>query len=254
MIIVMIIVMTIMTVSFLAAGQPADFHNAWDALVKKHVLSGKVNYKGFIADKAGLEAYLQKLAAADISAYSGNQKLAYWINAYNAYTVKLIVDNYPLKSIRDLSRPWKKKFCRVAGYSKAVSLDFIEHKILRKEFAEPRIHFAIVCASIGCPDLQPFAFRGDQIEAQLGTVARTFFTSPKHFKIIPDEEDGRYIYIHISKIFQWFGDDFGPNKKAWAAYFRQYAQGENLGLLEHAETIRIKYLKYDWNLNDNTAR
>lgn len=248
----MIIVMIIMMVSFLAAQQPEGFHNAWDVLLKKHVLSGKVNYKGFIQDKAGLKAYLQKLATIDISAYSQNEKLAYWINAYNAYTVKLIVDNYPLKSIRDLSSPWKKKFCRVAG--KTVSLDFIEHKILRKEFSEPRIHFAIVCASIGCPDLQPFAYRATHIEAQLGTVARKFFTSPKHFKIIPDEEDGRYIYIHISKIFQWFGDDFGPNKKARVSFFIQYAEGENLGLLKHAETIVIKYLKYDWSLNDNAVR
>jgi len=248
----MIIVMILMTVSFLAAAQPTGIHSSWDMLLKKHVFNWKVNYKGFIADKAKLVAYLQKLDKADISAYSQKKKLAFWINAYNAYTVKLIVDNYPLKSIRDLSSPWKKKICNVAG--ETVSLDHIENEILRKEFSEPRIHFAIVCAAVGCPDLQPFAYRGDQIEAQLGTTARKFFTSPKHFKVIGDEEDGRYIFIHISEIFKWFGDDFGANKKAWVRFFIPYSEGENLGLLENAETIRIKYLKYNWSLNDKATR
>ncbi|MCP4151897.1 MAG: DUF547 domain-containing protein, partial [bacterium] len=205
-----ILVIAILSVlpALLEGGESKVLHNEWDLLLQKHVKDGTVNYKGFAADSKRFNGYLDSLYKADISDFSRREKLAFWINAYNAYTIKLILDNYPLKSIRDLSRPWKQKICRVTG--KTVSLDHIEHKILRKELKEPRIHFAIVCASIGCPDLQPFAFRGEPLFKQLQLVAKQFFSTPKHFTL---KVNGKKAIISISKIFKWFGDDFGDNKK-----------------------------------------
>ncbi len=112
--------------SFLSMGQAANLHDSWDKLLKKHVLSGKVDYKGFKADMGQFNTYLKGLSDADISNYSQKKKLAFWINTYNAYTVKLILDNYPLKSILDISQPWEQKICKAAG--KVVNLEFIEHR------------------------------------------------------------------------------------------------------------------------------
>ena len=125
---------------------PADLHAAWDVLLQKHVSDGNVDYKAFQRSEAQLDAYLATLGATDPSSLSRNGQLAYWINAYNAFTLKLILNHYPVKSIRKLERPWKQRFWMAAG--KMHSLDQIEHAILRRKFKEPRIHFAIVCAIV----------------------------------------------------------------------------------------------------------
>ncbi len=238
----------VLLLGFLTMSQYANIHDTWDKLLKKHVLSGKVDYQGFKADLGKFNTYLKELSKADISNYSQKKKLAFWINAYNAYMIKLILNNYPLKSILDISQPWKQKICKVAG--KVVDFDFIRHKILRIEHQEPRIHFAIVNASIGSPDLQPFAFRANMIDAQLGYAAKRFFGSEKYFKVLENEEDGCYIYIHINNLFKWFDDDFGSNKKERVAFIFPYTEGENQRLIEKSETIKIIYKEYDWNLND----
>ena len=167
----------------LAAATPvtrADPHAAWNALLGERVKDGVVDYAGLHKDPARLDAYLATLAATDPSDYAREDQLAYWINAYNAFTIRLILDHYPTASIRDVSRPWKRKQWNAGGT--IYSLDHIEHTILRKQFKEPRIHFAIVCASIGCPDLQPRAFTGPGIETQLEQAARHFMQSPKHVR------------------------------------------------------------------------
>jgi hypothetical protein len=161
--------------------ETSGLHNTWDKLLHKYVKDGIVDYKGFASDIKVLDGYLEQLEKENISGYSPAEKLALWINAYNAFTVKLILNHYPIKSIRKISNPWGQPVWKVAGQT--LSLDYIEHKILRREFREPRIHFAIVCASIGCPDLQSFAFRGDKIKEQLDLAAREFFASAKHFRI-----------------------------------------------------------------------
>ncbi|MCP5050509.1 MAG: DUF547 domain-containing protein [bacterium] len=227
------------------AGDSDGLHGSWDKLLQKHVKNGVVNYKGFQKDRIQLNRYLGKLEKEDISAYSREEKLAYWINAYNAFTVKLILDNYPVKSIRKISRPWKQRIWKASG--KTVSLDDIEHKILRKEFNEPRIHFAIVCASIGCPSLQGFAFSPAKIEEQLSQSARVFFSAPKHFYI---KEDGEKIIIFISKIFKWFGGDFGKNKAEKAAFMTPYLDKTSADKIRKAGSLKFKYLGYDWNLNE----
>lgn len=225
--------------------QEEDLHKDWALLLQKHVKNGKVNYKGFAADGPLFQGYLDSLHKANIAHFSRRQKLAFWINAYNAYTVKLILNNYPLKSIRDLSGPWKQKICRAAG--RTISLDTIEHKILRKELKEPRIHFAIVCASIGCPDLLPFAFEGENIFKQLNMAATKFFHSPKHFSL---KVEGDRAVISISKIFKWFGDDFGNNKKKRIDFMLLYLKKQDVEKIKKAKSYKIKYLDYDWNLNE----
>lgn len=245
---VLIIVMTTLIASFLTAIPQKGLHDTWDMLLKKHVLSGKVNYKGFQKDIGKFNTYLQKLDKTDISNFSQMQKLAFWINAYNAYTIKLVLNHYPIKSIRDIQRPFKQKICKVVG--KVMDLDFIEHQILRKEFNVPRINFAITSASIGSPDLQSFAFKASMLDAQLGSATKRFFGSERHFKVIPNEEYGRYIRIQISEIFKRFGDDFGPKPKDWTDFIYNYAEGENLHLLKRPENIKVKYLKFNWDLNE----
>lgn len=227
------------------AGTRPPSHQAWNELLKANVSAdGKVNYKGFIKEKAKLESYLKSISehAPDRSAWSKDEQLAYWINAYNAFTVKLIVDNYPVNSIKDLGPKlkiplikdvWHYKFFKIAGQES--SLDEIEHSILRKEFEEPRIHFAINCASVSCPPLLNEAFEATTIDAQLDKVAKGFINSSRN-KITPDA-------IQISSIFSWFKGDFTKN-------------GSLIDFLNKYSKIKIKadakvtHLDYDWNLNE----
>src|SRR5690606_21092059 len=175
--------------------------------------------------------------------WSKDDQLAYWINAYNAFTVKLIVDNYPVESIKDLGPAlkipmlkdvWHYKFFTIAGQES--SLDEIEHSILRKEFEEPRIHFAINCASVSCPPLLNEAFEAKTIDAQLDKVAKDFINDSSRNKITPSA-------IQVSSIFSWFKGDFTKN-------------GTLIDFLNNYSTVKIKsdakvsHLDYDWNLNE----
>lgn len=224
----------------------APSHQAFDELLKKHVSKdGIVNYKGFIQDKSKLDKYLDLLSnnAPDRSKWSKEEQLAYWINAYNAFTVKLIVDNYPVKSIQDLhptvkiplvNTVWHIKFFKIGG--KEASLDEIEHKILRKEFEEPRIHFAINCASFSCPPLLNEAFFPEKIDQQLDKVARTFINDTKRNKITADK-------VEISSIFSWFKGDFTKNGSL-IDYLNQYST------IKIKPNAKVSYLDYDWSLNE----
>lgn len=221
-------------------------HAIWDQLVKAHVKSdGMVDYKGFIKDKAKLEQYTKLLSenAPDRKTWTKNQQMAYWINAYNAFTVKLIVDNYPVKSIRDLGPAlkipllkdvWHYKFFKIGGVES--SLDEIEHSILRKEFDEPRIHFAINCASVSCPPILNEAFTADKLELQLTKVATAFINDPTRNKITPDK-------AQISSIFSWFKGDFTKNGSL-IDFLNLYSK------VKLKPSASISYLDYDWNLNE----
>jgi hypothetical protein len=224
--------------------ETSGLHVTWDKLLQKYVKDGTVDYKGFSGDIKVLDSYLEQLEKKDLSNCSPEEKLAFWINAYNAFTVKLILNHYPIESIRKISNPWGRRVWKAAGQT--ISLDHIEHKILRQEFKEPRIHFTIVCASIGCPDLQNFAFRGDKIEEQLGLAAGKFFASAKHFRI---KKDGDTVIIYTSKIFNWFGKDFGKNKEERIAFMLTYLDQSTADKIKKAKSVKIKYLDYDWNLN-----
>ncbi|MBB6325073.1 hypothetical protein FHS59_000688 [Algoriphagus iocasae] len=219
-------------------------HTPWDELLKKHVdASGMVDYEGFVKDKAKLEAYLKTLSSKKPDkSWSREEQLAYWINAYNAFTVKLIVDNYPTKSIKDLgpalkiplvSDVWHYKFFQIEGED--FNLDEIEHGILRKDFDEPRIHFAVNCASISCPPLLNEAFVPSKLESQLNSQAEAFINGGTRNKISKNS-------VQLSSIFSWFKGDFTDNGTL-IDFLNKYSK------VKIDQNAKISYLDYDWNLN-----
>jgi hypothetical protein len=210
-------------------------HSKWDALLKKHVSgSGNVKYNGFVKDKRELESYLNVLEANTPSkSWSRNATLAYWINVYNAYTVKLIVDNYPVKSIKEISNPWGKKFFTLGG--EKYSLEEVEHKILRK-MGEPRIHFAINCASYSCPNLLNEAYTEAKLSKQLTEVAKSFINDKTKNTITTSS-------IEISEIFNWFGGDF-KTKGSLIDFLNQYST------VKINSKAKTSYKDYKWNLNE----
>ena len=227
-------------------GQPPSY-NAWTVLVKKHVdAEGMVDYKGFIKDKEALETYLNMLSANPPSAnWSTNDQIAYWLNAYNAFTIKLIVDHYPVKSIKDLgpkhqiifiNTPWDKKFFKIG--TKTMTLNRIEHRILRQEFREPRIHFALNCASMSCPKLRREAYVGNLLNDQLSDQARDFLGDKKRNLVSATKPK-------LSAIFEFYGKDMRKwSGKSVIEFINQYAP---LKIKENAE---VEYLDYDWDLNE----
>lgn len=210
-------------------------HSKWDTLLQKHVASnGTVNYKGFQKDVAVLQSYLDELAKnVPTKSWTKNAVLAYWINTYNAFTVKLILDNYPVKSIKDINNPWGQEFFTLG--TKKYSLEEIEHKILRK-MNEPRIHFAINCASFSCPNLSNEAYTSAKMNQQLTAAAKDFLADKTKNNITKDK-------LIISKIFDWFSGDF---KK----------EGSIIDFLNQYSTVKINpkakisYKEYNWNLNE----
>lgn len=229
-----------------AEGTTPPSHQTWNELLQQHVSkTGEVNYKGFIKDKAKLQRYLNAISNTppDKKTWTKEEQLAYWINAYNAYTVKLIIDNYPLKSIQDLhptlkvpgvNTVWHKKFFQIGGQE--ASLDEIEHKILRKEFNEPRIHFAINCASFSCPPLRNEAFIASKLNKQLDEMAKAFINDPKRNKISSDKAE-------LSQIFNWFKGDF-TKKGSLIDFLNKYSK------TKIKPNAKIDYMDYDWSLNE----
>jgi hypothetical protein len=195
---------------------------------------GQVDYQNWLTEKDQLDAYLQTLEKLPpLEQASKEAKLAYWINAYNALTVQLILENYPLKSIRDLDKPWDTICFQLKG--KSYTMGAIEHEILRK-MNEPRIHFAINCASASCPQLLNQAYREKQLETQLTERTRVFLMDTTKNKLQTDR-------IELSRIFLWFGNDFG-SKEERLEFISNYS-GMNL------EGPKIDYLPYDWSLNES---
>lgn len=224
-----------------------ELHVIWSELLEKHVSSGVVDYQGFKKDEKRLDAYLDVLDATDPEQLPENERLALWLNAYNAYTVKLILDNFedgqPVKSIRDIggffSGPWDIKFCRVGG--EVYTLDNIEHDIIRPRFKEPRIHFAVNCASQGCPPLISEPYIGSRLDEQL-TSSTVNFVNDKEFNYL----DGSTLYV--TKIFKWFSEDF---EGGVVDFVRKYAKADLQNrLAELGDDVRVRYLDYDWSLND----
>jgi hypothetical protein len=214
-------------------------------LLKKYVKEGVVDYKGFKNEEAKLDQYLKILEKTDTKKLSRDEQFAFYINAYNAWTIKLILSGYPgIKSIKDLGSifksPWKKKICRIDG--DIITLDHIEHDILRPRFKDPRVHFAINCASKGCPPLRSEPYRGDVLDQQLDEMAGAFINDPRHNRL-----EGQKLYV--SSIFKWFKEDFNNDI---VGFFLKYAQGDLKKELDsNREKINIKYLTYDWSLNGN---
>lgn len=213
---------------------PALSHATFDGLLRKYVTSsGQVNYKGFQNEEKQLDAYLKLLSDnANQMGWSRNKKMAYWINAYNAGTIKLILDNYPTSSIMKIEngKPWDKNWIDLGG--KSYSLNQIENKILRPKFNDPRIHFAVNCAAKSCPKLLNRAWTASNLESNFEQQTRSFVNSSFN-KIQKDK-------IELSKIFDWYKGDFGD----LIDFLNKYS---NTPIDKNAN---VSYIDYDWNLNE----
>ena len=228
-------------------------HAGWDALLRRFVDDrGQVDYRGWKADAsaiAELDGYLNRLSTGDADgAASREVKLAFWINAYNAVTVKGILREYPTTSIRNHTAKlwgyniWKNLLLQVDGDKP--SLNDIEHKTLRL-MGEPRIHFAIVCASKGCPRLLNEAYTAERLEEQLDLNARDFFAQQQNFQV-----DAGAKRVRLSAILQWFGEDFGDNERGVLNTISQWLPNDDSRRLVADPSVRVGYLDYDWGINE----
>ncbi|MGC9523968.1 MAG: DUF547 domain-containing protein [Limnospira sp.] len=218
---------------------------------------GQVDYKALTANPQALERFNAALAYLSRDTYESwteAEQIAFWINAYNSLTLQAIIANYPTQSIRDIPGVWKWLKFEVMG--EEITLDEIEHQVLRKEFDEPRIHMGLVCASIGCPILRREPYVGGELNRQLDEQTRKFLALEQNFKIDRDQNK-----VHLSSIFKWFGDDFknryggmekfaGTEKEKAVLHFTsQYLDERNREYLVGGG-YDIQYLDYDWSLNE----
>ena len=210
-------------------------HTTWNQLLKKHVSDqGKVDYLGFKKDLTDLNAYLDWLSNSKPSEiWSKDQLMAFWINAYNALTIKLIVDRYPISSIKDIYSPWNIKVITIAN--KTLSLNNIEHDILRK-MGDPRIHFGIVCASVSCPKLQNEAFNTQNTNRLLNKASKEFLADSTKNELTTDAAE-------LSKIFKWFAKDF-KQEGSLIDFLNKFAD------IRIASNATISFKDYNWGLNE----
>ena len=212
-------------------------------LLSMYVQDGVADYAGFKEDEQKLDRYLSVLESTDIGTLPRNAQMAFYINAYNAWTIKLILSGYPgVESIKDLggffSGPWKKEFVRIND--QVVTLDYIEHDILRPTFKDPRIHFAVNCASKGCPPLVSEPYEGSRLGEQLDRSTREFINDPEKNYLAGDK-------LYVSRIFKWFAKDFNQDV---IGFFIKYADDSLKKQLQaRGKSIQVKYLDYDWSLN-----
>lgn len=224
-------------------GQTFD-HSAFDALLKNHVSEGGwVDYAGLKSDAASLDAYIATLEKAPFDALGRDEKLALLINAYNAFTLRLILDHYPVRSIKDIpdAKRWTDKRWKLVGNT--VSLNAIEHEQIRPKFREPRIHFALVCAAIGCPPLRAEAYTGAKLESQLADQAKHVHTHDRWFQF-----DAKSGVLRLTKLYDWYGDDFKQVSGSILAYAAEHSK-ELQAALDAKKPPRIEWLDYDWRLN-----
>jgi len=225
-------------------------HSAYGAVLTRYLSEGPNGVMLFdyaavsLADKAALKDYIAMLEATDVAALNRDEQFAYWANLYNAVTLDVVLEAYPVDSIRDIRPsffsfgPWGKERVTVAG--KALSLDDIEHKIMRKVWDDPRVHYAVNCASIGCPNLYPEPFTGATLDAALERNAAAYINHPRGARI----DNGR---LFVSSIYDWFEEDFGGSERGVIAHLKRYAEGDLKAALESRDSIDA--YEYDWSLN-----
>lgn len=225
-----------------------DGHALLDAVLRDHVRDGRVDYRAIKSDERFWN-YLDQLAATDPDTLPSREaRLALWINAYNAYTIQLIIDRMPLKSIRDIglglpvvSGPWSIEFAAIGG--KRYTLNAIEHDIIRPRFRDPRIHFALVCAAVSCPKLRPGAYEAASLDRQLDEDARAFLADPARNRF-----DTKGKRLMLSQIFNWFSEDFVEASGSVQDYVARHVGPEARALALDPET-HVEFLEYDWSLN-----
>ena len=238
----LLIIIAVQILTGPAWAEPVD-NRLYAQLLKRHVHQGEVNYKGFKAEEEMLDQYLAVLGRIDPDTLADHDQFAFYVNAYNAWTIKLILSAYPnIKSIKDLSTflksPWKKAIAAIDG--KTLTLDNIEHDILRPTFHDPRVHFVINCASKSCPPLVSEPYEGKRLQQQLEDATLAFINDrgANYFK------KGT---LYVSSIFKWFKADFNNDI---VGFFRHYARGDlKESLATHEGPIAVEFLKYDWRLN-----
>lgn len=231
------IILSFFCLSLSSLGSNDSIHESWDKMLQSHVdANGGVNYEAFSNEVKKLDAYLKLLSEkAPKKDWTKSEQMVFWINAYNAFTIKLILDNYPIESIMKIEggKAWDKKFISIGG--EFYSLNQIEHEILRKKFFDPRIHFALNCAALSCPKLYNRAFNSADLEKQLEKLSSEFINNSKKNKIHAEN-------IKVSQIFNWYAEDFTKNGKL-LDFLNRYSKQPI------QNSAFISYLEYDWKLN-----
>lgn len=223
-------------------------HQAFTQVLSTHIRKGKVDYAAFKTKPGALNAYLETLATVskkDYDRWSKQEQMAFLINLYNAATLKLIIDHYPVKSIKDIGSiikgPWKQEVVRLWG--KKVTLDHVEHDLLRPKFNDPRVHFAVNCASIGCPDLRSEAFQASKLDAQLEEQTRAFLRDRTRNRL-----DEKSKTLHLSLIFKWFKEDFVKKSGSVEKFVAPYFEDADRTIIQRGG-LSVDHTDYDWNLN-----
>lgn len=228
-------------------------HDAWGGFLDAYLVEGedginRVRYGAVTdADRQALDGYIERLSNIEVTGLNRDQQFALWVNLYNALTVAVVLDHYPVDSIRDIdispgwfsSGPWGKELVTVEG--KELSLDDIEHRILRPVWQDPRVHYVVNCAALGCPNLMAEPYRAECLEEQLDRQARAYVNHPRGARFEDDD-------LVVSTIFDWYQEDFGGTGKGVISHLMEYADpplAERLG-----EADRIDGYEYDWVLND----
>ena len=232
----------------------AESHATWDLFLRTYVHEGWVEYKKLHGDWKSQEHLLrkylksiEKYSRTEVEGWNRSEQMAYYINAYNAYTISLILDHYPVESIKEINKnalgigpgPWKEPIIKLMGETH--DLDWLEHEVLRPVFKDARVHAAINCASKGCPKLQSFAFVANKLDSQLTQVMKEFVQDPQKNKF-----DHSSKKAEISKIFKWFEADF---KLSVREFLLNYVAGKDHDLLKDL-ALTVEYLEYDWDLNE----
>lgn len=245
---IFLIISLIVSISTFA--QQKVSHDKFDKILRKHVDgNGMVNYFQLKVNKHLLDSYLEMISKnPPQKSWTKNERLAYWINAYNAFTLKLVITHYPIKSIRDIgssiqvpfvNSPWDVKFIKIGG--ETYDLNNIEHSIIRKRFDEPRIHFALVCAAVSCPKLLNRAYFPKTLDKQLEQVAIGFLNNSSKNQVVSEGK------VELSKLFSWYKGDF-TKKTDLISYINQYTKKKV------KENAKISYKNYNWALNDQKNR
>lgn len=244
------VLMVILTsITGLHAAEFDQSHSALDAVLKKYVNNGRVNYRGLKAHREALDGYLDHLASvpkSEFAKWNQKEQLAFLINAYNAFTLRLIIDHYPVKSIKDIGTvlhgPWEQPIVRLFGTT--TTLDFVEHKLLRKDYDDPRIHFALVCAAKSCPPLRSEAYQTSRLDEQLDDQGRKFLADPSKNHVDPSER-----VIYLSPIFKWYARDFEKKASSVQQFMKPFWPEPVRKELEQAD-FKIRYTEYGWSLNE----
>jgi len=229
-----------------APNGPSFDHARFDALLRAHVDgAGLVDYAGLAGESAASDAYLASLASAPLEELGRDEKLALLINAYNAFTLRLILDHRPVASIKDIpsGKRWDDRRWRLAG--ETLSLNQIEHDRIRPRFREPRVHFALVCAARSCPPLRAEAYVGERLEAQLADQTRRVHSDERWLQFDPASGT-----LQLTKLYDWYGSDFLHA----APSVEEYVAAQELSVraaLDAGHRVKIRWLPYDWSLNES---